>query len=259
MRYNKVNFLGNRPQPVPSLNYDGANDATIFTDAAQITDVSVGTFITIVKFDAFGATGTPNRVASKGADWFYLTSNANSIFQCVINRATTLLNIAVNTGNFPFAIILNRYYFVSVLFDTGGIAGDQKIYIGGNGSIPKEPSVYTQQSAGSGAVVTNAGTNLWLGNNPNAPTTNMMEGAIYFAGLWPFVMNYTEILQMYLALWQPKFTLFRSWDSILFTYPGLNGLGKVFDYSNYQAVGSINGTPKIDFWPQIVPVNYSLC
>lgn len=77
-----------------------------------------------------------------------------------INRATT--DLVMRSAD--ALISINTDYFLAVVYNTGGVNTDQKIYLGTGVNIATEIGSYVTQQVGTGAVSSDAADNCVLGN-----------------------------------------------------------------------------------------------
>lgn len=224
-----------------ALLFDDTGEAISVGSAAALDDLAQGTVICVFRIDTSpSASGHPARLLSKGGNWQLGLTDVGGApnVQMFINRATQSLLVNANPTQFTPNTTTGVWYFLAVTFDTNGADTVNKVYRGTLTSPPVEPAAYAVQRSGSGTIVTNATTDLWVGNNP-AATTQCVEGPIAFIGLWNRVFTINEIYDQGLS---PKPTT----GALLFSFPGLEGASaQQTDWSGNGNHGTIQGSPTL--------------
>lgn len=133
--------------------------ATILDQMAQVTVCAW------VNFDSFpGAGGTTEMLVQKDPlNFFIYNDGAGAILNFERGRATSVLVFAALLSNFSFFRV-GVPIFVCARMDSTGANGDQQLLVGTRRHPVREPSAYSSQQVGSGALSNDAGNNLSFGN-----------------------------------------------------------------------------------------------
>lgn len=202
--------------------------------AAALDDMTVGA----VAFWLFTTSDTArqNILSKSGNVTMELGENATpSNIYFTKTRATISQIVNAQVANFANYAI-NKWLFVVVNFDTV-TDGNNTLWIGDLDSVAAEPSVYTTQLAGVGALTTDAASNLRIGRHATA-TGRQFVGPI--AEIWVFNKNINsterEQLRTYGAITDSAATL-------LHGQYGMNGAtGAVADLTGNGNTGTVTGT-----------------
>ncbi len=170
--------------------------------------------------------------------------------QASLNRATSDAQSNTNFANFAawVGVGATRYFLAATLKSTGGVNGDQKFYLGTLAVPAAEPSSYGTQSVGSGANVSNSGTNLIIGNRSTGSL--QWTGLIWIAGMLPVYLTLGDVRWLQYASLDPKFELPASWGGGAWRC-GVNGTGPVYDITGTGNHGTItSAVPTSDALPR---------
>jgi hypothetical protein len=157
----------------------------------------------------------------------------------VIKRATVSQAIAADFSNFS-AWGTGKWVFVAAVWDTGGADGDQKFFVGDRDTPPAEPSSYSLQRVGSGAVGDESSAIMKLCNNhnnnqafPGDQATVAFEAVTLDAG------------QLARRWWfrRPGASKKGYWEL------GFNGTGTQPDWSGNGNAGTVTGASVVDHVP----------
>lgn len=170
-------------------------------------------------------------------------TNPGSSIRWEKDRATTDLRIWT-VGS---VITANEWNCIAFAWNTGGADGDQKCFVGVRGGEMSEPS-YNTQSAGSGAVTSDAASALQVGCNSGAASSAPWDWGI---------VNLISGRRITLAeaqawMYQPRPLT----GSVLFTLYGHNGTSAQADLSGSNNHGSPANSPTVA--PTFLPLGYPL-
>lgn len=224
-----------------SRNFGGATSDRVSYSGAHVGD-GAGTICLWLKCNDstnrtifWGDSVTTRLFAHRGND-----ATKNITFS--ITRATAdcwIQAAAANWANWA----TGKWVFVAIIFDTGGVNGDQKLYIGDRTAVPAEPSAYNNhQDVGSGAVTSDTGSNLFIGNWSLANSARDCD--IGWVGVWRGRrLSAGEIFDQWL---RPHVTA----NQELFAFPGQSTEA---DWSGGGHAGTSTGTsitapPPIGNW-----------
>lgn len=221
----------------PTLRFGGAtSDRIDCGNPTILTNVNTGTICAWVYNTS---TSTNQRLWSKGivANLHHLRLQT-SAFAFVLVRATVSLIGSANASSFA-AYGTNKWICVVAVWNSGGVDGDQKLYLGDEHVPPAEPSAYGSQAVGSGGVADDSGANFCIGNVA-ASTTVSWVGSYAFFGMWNRVLPYAEIVQQW-RQWVEPSPWIDTMGAINYTLIGPQGFGRVNDWSGYANHGSVTG------------------
>jgi hypothetical protein len=218
-----------------ALNYTSTNRTDIGS-AAALDDMAQGTALFWVKLTTVSPASAflklfdkrQSGVTSLGINPSSPGPNVLSLF---VQRATTNLNVTAAPGNFA-ALGTGKWVFIVAVWDTNGANGDQKLYVGDRATPAAEPSSYTVQTVGSGAITTNGTGNMFLGNRDNGGQP--LEGDIAISQIVNRIMTQGEIRALQ---WQPMWVS----GTIARHVHGWNGTTNVPDLSGNGNTGTITG------------------
>jgi hypothetical protein len=195
---------------------------------ASIDNINVGTWMAWV----YPTSSVNCRLMQKGlgpaGHIFYTTT---TVFEMTIARGTQSLLANASLANCA-AYGTNKHVCMAAVFDTGGAAGDQKIYMGDLATPLAEPSAYTTQRIGSGAVGDDSGVNLIIGNISSA--TLSYPGDVSWIAAWNRRLSHEELIAQQ---WHPHVTS----GCVGFWVLGYNGTGTQPDWSGNGNNGSVTG------------------
>lgn len=158
--------------------------------AAMLDDIVTGTIMITCRASS-GTPATNLELCNKNQRVFRITTTGTLRFG--ITRATTSQLVVAALANFAnFAA--NALIAVGTVFDTAGVNGAQKSYIGVPGPAGAgfaEPSIYTTQLVGIGGLTTDAADNLLIGNAPTFNTA--FDDRIGCAALFGSVLSLTDM------------------------------------------------------------------
>ena len=218
-----------------ALLFDANGESVNYGNAAGVNDIFKGTATAWFMLSALPATqGHPLRILTKGNEWIILSTQGINFFIAAIDRATLDQTVNADMANWAVGVVPNKPLFIAVTFDTGGADTDQKIYIGDLDTPAAEPSAYTTQRVGTGAVTSNAAKNMYAGNNPDV-TTEHLGGWLGDLHLFPDVLLTRGQIVMHQA--QTRLRVNRR----LWTRFGEYGAGQQYDRSGNGHVGTVTG------------------
>jgi hypothetical protein len=226
-----------------ALLFDTTGEFVSHGTAANLDDIFKGTAWAWFWFDTIPSVSAhAHRILSKGTNWFPLGTQATDILQCTIARATLAQLAFAPFANFAAGVTTGKWIFIAATWDTGGAATDQKIYVGDLDTLAAEPSSYTTQRVGTGAVTSNATANCYAGNTEGA-TAQRLDGRLAHLGL---------VSGTLLTLGQIHTQQFRRHpiaNTVLFCEYGYNGTGTQPDWSGSANSGAVTGATVIDHVP----------
>lgn len=200
---------------------------------ASLLDLTVATYLAWI----FPTTIPSFRICQKGlaASGTRLFNLGTSGFlEVQVARATTASD-AISSSN---ALTVNNWWFAGGQHDTGGADSAQKLFVGSPTAAAVEVSTYSAQTAGSGAVGSNATKNLYIGNNANFDVGFL--GSIFWVGIYNRLLSLGEIQEQQLITSQRIVEVISGCQ--LFTYFSPQGLlGVQTDYSTNGNNGTLTG------------------
>jgi len=165
---------------IASLDFDSAGSTRRVDHGSDSTldDLHASSFSAYAKIKRT-SNGNNQHVISKDGTaprgWEFLvdTSSGEGTLRVIIWFATTRLDVTTDASE----VALDTWYDVYFDYDPGRSAGDEtKIYVGTE-TTPMVEVASTQDVAPSGAIVSDAGSNLWVGNIQRADT-NPFRGQV---------------------------------------------------------------------------------
>ena len=207
--------------------------------AAALDDMTVGA----LAFWCYTTSSTARQVlwsknTGGGANSFTLAEQATpSIFEWQKVRATTANSITAALTNFSNYAI-NKWIFVVVNFDTV-TAANNTIWVGDASNPAGQPVSYSAQTAGSGALTTDAANNWRVGRHA-AATGRQFVGSIgnHYA--------FSSILaegQIYELQWTGRVVGLTELISTQYGFGGATGTQA--DWSGQKNNGTVTGTPTV--------------
>lgn len=170
-------------------------------------------------------------------------------FLCSLSRnvGANYCSVSGDMTNFAaYGAGANKWFCFVVIGDTNSASdADQRILLGDINSPPKEPSAYTAQTRGSGAI--DAGTTFKYGNNN---VDNIVSVARFWrSGLIPRALNQADVGTLYRETRHQLLDARRHGQEFLYQF-GTNGRGIVCDESGKNLHGTITGAvPNNDSTP----------
>ena len=161
------------------------------------------------------------------------SSSSASAFNMERNRATTALNY--QTSN-PLAVVNKWQFFVSQL-DTASAGNQGALFYGDLGKLAEEIKEYATSTDGSGAVLSDASTDLSIGAASTASSTA-------FDGYIAFFAYFAEKLTLGQIRGQ-QFNPHVTGTARIFMFPGTGGLGLQRDFSGHRNHGTPAGGPTL--------------
>ncbi len=230
-----------------SLNFNGTTHVVNHGSAGSLDNNDAFTALMWVKTDQTG-----------DVDFIMLTKGVNVGPRFAMNpafaitaeypRATVFLNINGSIGNFA-SWGADKWVFLAVSMDIGGVDGDQILMCGDLNTIATEPSSYATQTVGSGASSDDSAGDMNIGRLQDA---NRWIGEIASIMIFDTNLSVAEIKAQ-------QFNLIPRIKPILFTNYGFNGTGTQIDLSG-QAVannGTVTGATVADHVPLGPPFGFN--
>ena len=180
-----------------AFSFGGANGAGRVNvgQAASLDDINTGTVLAWVYPTGTSSVGVIYwKGPSSGAGRQLFQILTTPALNVIRSRATTNLIATAATANFS-AWGLNKWLLVGGVWDTAGVAADQRLYVGDLATAAAEPSTYSAQNAGAGGNSTNDTNDALIGNNPGF--ANGFVGRIAVVAIWSAVLTAAQI-----ASWQ---------------------------------------------------------
>lgn len=221
------------------LKFGGASDLVNCGDGTTIRDLDP---CTIVAWAMPTSIAASQRLIGKGLGGTGLRhiQLTTTQIQNGLDRATTTASATANFTNFAaWGGINARYFFASTNKASGGVNGDQKLYLGSLTTPATEPTAYASQTVGAGTINSNAGTNLTIGNRSTGSL--QWTGMIWVVGLFGAALSVDDLRWLQTALLDPRFVVPRGLGCVALWRPGVNGTGPVFDESGNNNHGTITG------------------
>lgn len=218
----------------------GATEYVNHGSDVSLDDMDPCTIMAWVKVDALDASER-NLLINKesGTDEglsFYVGFNSGSPQLIAIRQSTTA------TWHTATAVAANfthwgtgKWVFVVAVLNFGGTA---RLLVGDLSNVPAEPSAYTSQVAGTGAVQTDAANDLIVANGRGIATFWRFGGDVATKHIVEEALTNQQIIQQWM-----RFSL-RS-TSRLFPHYGFNGTGTQADWSGNLNNGTITGNPTV--------------
>ena len=208
-----------------SLSFTGATDRVAFGSAADIDNLNAGTYIAWCYLTSLSVFAL---MWDKAHRYMYLDNGTGRI-NLEIERATTLETAWATQANFA-ALGINKWCFFAATWNSTGANGDHRLYVGDAATPAAEPSAYGLQQLGTGAVTSDAATNLTFGN--------AAAGGSPMTGRGGVVMLYNSALAtgaIRSLQYQPQA---RS-GCLLYSRLGFNGTGTQADWSGNVRNGTV--------------------
>lgn len=225
-----------------SLLYDANGD--ILT-SGSVTPPTVGTATWWVKLSSASRQmvpwGTFAGASYLGTDFEF--GSAGAPIYCVRQRGTTDIEVRADSGNFA-AFGTGKWIFVAFVWDSGGAASGQKLFVGDETTAPAQPSAYTLQAVGSGASDTTAGT-VYIGN-ASYDTTLWVDGRMGGFALYSRALSDADIA----AAWAASSPTGANCQ--IYYRLGSNGTTNVPDESGNGNTGTITGLSSADSLPVVL-------
>lgn len=231
-----------------SLLCDDSTEYINHGSGATIDDVFTGCIMAWVYLTSLPTgSGHAQRILAKGQasvsgeDFLFGTAGGNSLLFS-ISRATTGALILAGFTNFATQVTTNKWLFIAYNYDaTSTTNSNQNVYTGDLSTLAAECTSYTVQQAGSGAGLTNAPNNCYVGNNADA-TTECLEGRIGWLGWWNARQTLAQIQMQ-------QFFQRVSSGCLLFTHYGFGGTGTQADWSGNGNNGTVTNATLADHFP----------
>jgi hypothetical protein len=221
----------------------GSNDRVNFGSGATLDNVTTGTTVAWVYPTSLAADQRfwQKGLAGTGNYWGFAPdfSVGSGTLGIEIQRATSNCEAISVTGT----LTANVWNFVCATWNTGGAAGDQRLYVGTLTANAAEAS-YSSQTAGSGSVGDNSGADL-IGCNRSTGGIALV-GRMAVVALWNRQLTLGEIIEQQ---WRPRPTS----GCVLMAHLGYNGTGSQPDWSGNGNAGTVTGATVIDHVPVASP------
>ena len=202
--------------------------------AASLDDMDVGTYVVWMFPTSTDARSICDKRDTSGWRTFPCQSNSRLAFQ--LNRATVNLTI-FSSNDFYTANVWN---FAAATWDASGADADQKLFQGTLSAAVAEESSYGTQTVGSGATVTNAGGDFFVGNN--GENNVALIGRIAWFGVWNVQLTLAQLQAQ-------QFFPHKTAGCVLFSHYGYNGVGTQADWSGNVNNGTVTGATQADHVP----------
>lgn len=222
-----------------ALTFSSTNNVNAGS-SATLDNINKGTLLAWV-YATSGPSGS--RIFQKGTGGtrhYVALDNTSGVAGIDVGRGTTNLSVTASHANFA-AYAQNKWLFVAATWDTGGAAGDGKLYMGDRSLLAAEPSAYSAQTAGSGTVGDDSAVDMYVGNSSvgNVPFPGRIAVLCLVKNR---ILTPGEIIS-----WQ--FDPRNVADAVLFWHLGYNGTTNVPDWSGSGNTGTITGATVADHVP----------
>ena len=211
--------------------------------AASLDNIEAGTLMVWCR-----PTSSPpaanSRIYTKGGSQgpaLLVTSTGN--VQFTRGRATTACSAIAATANFT-SWAAGQWLCMAATWDSAGAAGAQKLYIGDQNTALTEPSAYSTQTFGSGAVTDDSAQNGWIGNS--AAAVGGFDGEIAILALWNVQISTTNM-----GIWKDQCTPIVGGNMKGQWFLGREGTGSQLDYSGNGNAGTVTSATVGTFLPKI--------
>lgn len=205
----------------------GTSDKVDCGSGASLDDLAAGTFLAWVYPTALKADDTIVVKTAQSTGMRNFIAVGSGALRVDIDRATDL--VIVSSAS---VLSTDSWQFVAAVFNTGGADADQKLFHGTLTSLAAETG-YQVQQVGSGAVVSDAAHNLFIGNF-NSGTFGAFAGRIAWVAHWNRVLTLAEIRAQ-------QFRPHKTSGCVLFMHLGFNGTGTQPDHSGNFNSGTVTG------------------
>lgn len=233
-----------------------STDRVDYGSATSLDNLAQMTVMAWVNFDSFpGAGGTTEMLLQKDPfNFFIYNDGAGAILNLERSRATTVLVVAALVSNFQFFRV-GMPVFVAGRFDSAGANGDQQLFTGTRRHAIREPSAYTSQQVGSGALSSDAANSMSFGNEGGG--TNPLNAVADLCVVSNAYLTVKEINDVREATAKGLLPTVRG--AVIYSPLGLlTSTTRAYDLTSYGNNGAITGT-RIDqrsgqrWTPRIVP------
>lgn len=221
------------------------SDATLdnITSGAILMWIYVDSYISARRF--YQKAGT----AGTRKDLFFFTAGGGDVFNLFWARGVADLKVQGLLANYAH-YGAGKWLFLVTLFDIAGANGDQIILIGDLSNVAAEPSAYTQQQVGSGAMGDDSASDASIGDIAGGNLS--FDGKIAtFQLISGRAVSIAEAISLQ---WHPRVVA----NTVAFYHLGYNGVGTQPDWSGNGNAGTVTGATVADHVPLGPPFGFDV-
>ena len=217
----------------------GDSDRVDVSSYSDVEGMATGTIVFWVYWDDISPADNRQFFTKQGEYGVAFSPwGAGDKVQGSVVRGTTNLDVAGLNANFSH-LASTKWLFLAFTWDTGGANADQRLLIGDLDSPAAEPSAYSTQTVGSGAVASGAN-NLIIGCDGGH--TLSFNGDIALCGIFDVHMTNAEIQAQQHSLYPLRECV--GWWNL-----GFNGTGSQTDWAGGGNNGTVTGAVLADHVP----------